>query len=265
MKNILVPLGMSDQAESTLQYAVEFAGVFAAKVYVLDVFNVSAKSGNLANISSKIAANSKERLKEIIAKIEHKGVAIKIVTFNGDMVDGIQQLNKELGIDLMVLAPCSNDVSETVYLGTVSGRIIKKTNIPALIVPRNSEFAPFKNVLTAFKSGIVKRSRTLKPLVEVADSFDAVVNLLLVKTPGYTDEDLQVNTALMDISSQLTITENQTTYLGVLEHFLIKKPDLLVVFRRKRGFFKKLWEKSTILKSEFFAPIPVLILSVKKD
>jgi len=265
MKNILVPLGTSTEAENTLQYAVDFAAVFAAQVYVLDVFNVSAKTGNLANISEKIAANSKERLKEIISKVSPKSSKIKIVTFNGDVVDGLKQLDKELGIDLMVMSPRSNEVSEKVYLGSVSGRIIKKTNIPALIVPRNSAFAPFTNVLTAFKSGIVKRNKKLKPLVEITDKFKAEVKLLLVKTPGYTDEDLQVNTALMDISSQLTITENQTTYLGVLEHFLTKKPDLLVVFRRKRGFFKKLWEKNTVFKSEFSAPIPVLILSVKKD
>ena len=68
----------------------------------------------------------------------------------------------------------------------------------------------------------------------------------------------------MDISKNLTISENATTYLGVLEHFRTKQPDMLCVFRRKRGFFKKLWEKSTILKSEFFAPVPVLVLSVKK-
>ena len=69
----------------------------------------------------------------------------------------------------------------------------------------------------------------------------------------------------MDISSQLTFTDNPTTYHGVLEHFQAKHPDLLCVFRRKRGFFKKLWEKSTVSKSEFFAPVPVLVLSVKKD
>jgi len=39
----------------------------------------------------------------------------------------------------------------------------------------------------------------------------------------------------------------------------------LCVFRRKRGFFSNLLEKSTILKSEFHGSIPVLVLSVKKD
>ncbi len=86
-----------------------------------------------------------------------------------------------------------------------------------------------------------------------------------MKRPGYSEDDLKVNTALMDLSKQLTITENATTYLGVMEHFQQEHPDMLCVFRRKRGFFKKLWEKNTIRKAEFFVPIPVLVLSVKKD
>ncbi|AZQ59834.1 universal stress protein [Maribacter sp. MJ134] len=265
MTNILVPIGNSTDAHHTLQYAVDFASDFGAKVFVMEVFNAKSKTGTLANVSEKIAESSKERLKEVIAQIDAKQTDIKIASYNGELVDGLNEIDKELGIDLIVLAPRSHDIQEELFLGYTSGRIIKQTDIPTLVVPRGTTYVPFKNVLVAFKSGILKRKRTIDPLVTITNKHRAKVNLLLVKTPGYSDEDLMVNTALMDISSQLTITENATTYQGVLEHFQSKHPDLLCVFRRKRGFFKKLWEKSTILKAEFSAPVPVLILSSKKD
>ncbi|QLG45463.1 universal stress protein [Costertonia aggregata] len=265
MKHILVPVGTNPNAHETLQYAIDFASEFSSKIFMMDVFNVSAKTGSLANISEKVAESSKERLKEVIGKVDVKHIEVKIATYNGDIADGLNQIDKELGIDLIIVAPRSNDIKEELYLGHTTGKIIKQTNIPTLIVPRGTVFTPFKNILTAFKSGFLKRKRILDPLIMIKNQFRSKVDLLLVKTPGYSDDDLQVNSALMDISSQLTITENATTYLGVMEHFQSKHPDLLCVFRRKRGFFKKLWEKSTILKSEFSAPIPVLILSVKKD
>jgi len=264
MKNILVPIGTSNTGE-TLQYAVDFASEFSAEVFVMDVFNVSAKAGSLANISEKVAESSKERLREAIEKVDAKSVTIKIATYNGDIVDGLKEIDRELGIDLIILAPRSNDIKEEQYLGNTSGSIIKKTNIPALIVPRGTVFKPFKTALTAFKSGVLKKKRILEPLLTFQKKFGTLVNLLLVKTPGYDSDDLKVHPALMDISEQLTLTENATTYQGVLEHFQSHQPDLLCVFRRKRGFFKKLWEKNTILKSEFFVKIPVLILRVKKD
>ncbi len=264
MKNILVPIGTSNTGE-TLQYAVDFASEFSSQVFVMDVFTVSAKAGSLANISEKVAKSAKERLKEVIDKVDAKGAAIKIATYNGEITDGLKEIDRELGIDLIIVAPRSNDIKEELYLGNTTGKIIKKTDIPALIVPRGTVFAPFKTVLTAFKSGILKKKRMLEPLLSIQNKFGTKVNLLLVKTPGYDTDDLKVNPALMDISEQLTLTENATTYQGVLEHFQSQHPDLLCVFRRKRGFFKKLWEKNTILKSEFFVKIPVLMLRVKKD
>jgi len=265
MNNILVPIGNSSEAHHTLQYAVNFAADFGANIFVMEVFNATSKTGTLANISEKIAESSKERLKAIIDKIDAGQTTIKIASYNGELVDGLRGIDKELGIDLIILAPKSNDIQEELYLGYASGRIVKQTNIPALVVPRGTKYVPFKNVLVAFKSGILKRKKIINPLVTITGKHRANVNLLLVKTPKYSDEDLMVNGSLMDISTQLTLTENATTYQGVLEHFQSKQPDLLCVFRRKRGFFKKLWEKSTISKSDFYAPIPVLVLSPKKD
>ena len=264
MNNILVPLGTSPDSHETLQYAVDFASDFGANIYIMDVFTVTSGTGSLGNIQEKVAQSSRENIKGIVGRIDTKGLDVKIASYNGDIVDGLLEIKKELGIDLIVIAPRSNDINEEYYLGNTSGRIIKQTNIPTLVVPKGTTYKPIKNILTAFKSGILKRSKILHPLMAIMNKNNAEVNLLLVKTPGYSEEDLQVNTSLLDISKNLTISENATTYLGVLEHFRTTQPDLLCVFRRKRGFFKKLWEKSTVLKSEFFAPVPVLVLSVKK-
>jgi len=264
MNNILVPIGTSPDSHETLQYAVHFAKEFGSRVYVMEVFSVTALTGNLSNVEEKVAKSSKEHLREVIEKVDAHGVEIKIATYNGDLIDGLREIDAELGIDLIIISPRSNDIKEELYLGHTSGRIIKRTDIPTLIVPKGTVFKPFKSILTAFASGVLKKGKVLEPLIAIKNKFGSKVSLLLVKNPGYTEEDLKIDPALMDISTQLTITEHATTYLGVLEHFQVKHPDLLCVFRRKRGFFKNLWEKNTILKSEFSVRIPVLVLSVKK-
>lgn len=264
MNNILVPIGTSPNSSDTLQYAIDFAANFGAQVFVMDVFSVTSGTGSLANVKEKVAKSSKEHLKEVIETVNTNGVEIKIATYNGDIVDGLKEIDKELGIDLMIIAPRSNAIEEELYLGNTTGRIVKQTNIATLIVPKGTVFKPLNNIMTAFGSGILKRNRILNPLVAIKDKFRSNITLLLVKRPGYSEEDLQVNTALLDLSQQLTITEHATTYLGVLEHFQKQQPEMLCVFRRKRGFFKKLWEKNTVPKAEFFVTIPVLVLSVKK-
>ncbi len=265
MKNILVPVGTSPNAHETLQYAIDFAAEFGSQVYAMEVFNVTAGAGKLTNISEKVSESSKQRLKEIIGMVDAKEVEVKIATYNGDLIDGLKEVDNRLGIDLIIIAPRSNDIKEELYLGHCSGRIVKRTDIPTLIVPKGSKFTPFKSILTAFKSGILKHKEILDPLRKIKNKYSSKVNLLMVKTPGYKEEDLKINTALMNLCSKLTVTEHATTYLGILEHILTKQPDLLCVFRRRRGIFTNLWEKNTIPKSEFSARIPVLVLSVKKD
>lgn len=265
MSNILVPIGTSPDSFQTLQYAIDYASHVGAEVFVMDVFSVSPAAGNLGNVEEKVAKSSKEQLREVIAKVDPKGLDIRIATYNGDIIDGLSSIDRELGIDLLVISPKSNDVREELYLGHTSGKIVKRTDIPTLIVPKGTVFKPFEKILTAFGSGILKRESILDPLIEIKRKFGAEVRLLLVKRPDYTEADLQVNKALLDLGKDLTTSENATTYLGVLEHFRKEQPDLLCVFRRKRGFFQKLWEKNTIAKSEFYVPIPVLVLCVKKD
>ncbi|WP_088339879.1 universal stress protein [Robiginitalea sediminis] len=264
MKNILVPVGNPEHAHETLQYAVDFASAFGAGIYVMEVLNVGSRAGDLKNIKEKFIESSQERLREVIAGVDPGKVEIKIATYTGDIVDGLKELEKELGIDLIIMAPRSVEIDEELYLGNTSGKIIKRTDIPTLIVPRGVRFEPYTSILTAFRSGILKRKRILNPLMQIQRKFGSKVNLLMVKTPNYTDDDLKIDTALMDMASQVTMTEQASTYLGVLEHFQSHKPDLLCVFRRKRGFFSTLWEKNTIRKSEFSVRIPVLVLSVKK-
>ena len=265
MKHILVPIGTLPNAHETLQYAVDFAAKYNSDVFVMEAISTKPMSGNLGKVTQKVTENREEYLKEVIQKVDAKGVSVKIATSQGDLVDGIVEIDGKLGIDLIVLAPCSNDINEELYLGNTTGSIVKGTNIPTLIVPRGDVFKPYSRILTAFSSGILKKKKILRPLLEIKNTFDSEISLLLVKTPGYTNADLKINTHLMDVSTQVHITEQPSTYLGVLEYMQSEHPDLLCVFRRKRGFFKRLWEKNTILKSEFNSRIPVLILSIKKD
>ena len=146
--------------------------------------------------------------------------------------------------------------------------IILKTNsfsvfilVPVLVIPNGYPFKPFKSVLMAFKSGIIKKKNALKPLQQIAEKFIADVHLLLVKTPTYSEEDLVLDPILESLKTTSEIIESATTYQGVLSKIDSYNPDVLCVFRRKRGFFKKLWEKNTVLKEEFDCRVPLLVLN----
>ena len=118
-------------------------------------------------------------------------------------------------------------------------------------------------MMLAFKSGEVKSIDTLKPLIQFQEKFKTLLKLLLVKVPGFADRNHKLDDNLMKRSEGLIYSENATVYHGVLEQFQSNNPDMLVVFKRERGFFVKLWEPDRIYKRDFFCTIPLLVLKNK--
>lgn len=262
MKSILVPVGSSKNAQSHLQYAVDFAQAFGAKLYVVQIYNVYTKSGTMIKVDHILERESMDFLKGHIAKVDTKNVEVVIKTFKGKLINTLELVCKSLDIDLILLEPRTNSIKDEVYLGKTSGKIIKQTNIPALIVPEGYKYKPIIYILMALKSATIKKEGVLKPLQDIKEHYKSIVNLLLVKTPFYNNGDFDVNEELSSMITKTTKSENATTFQGVLEHYKDNDPDLLCVVRRKRGFFAKLWEKNSILKKDFHSStLPVLVLS----
>lgn len=262
MKTILVPVGSSKNAQSHLQYAVDFAKAFGAKLYVVQIYNVYTKAGTLIKVDHILERESKAFLESHIASINTKGVEVIAKTFKGKLVNTIEKVCEVLDVDLIILEPRTNSIKDEVYLGKTSGKIIKRTQIPALIVPEGYVYKPIVKILVALKSAIIKQQDALQPLLSIKDQFKSVVNLLLVKTPFYNKGDFEVNDQLNHLITNTTKSESPTTFQAVLKHYKTNNPDLLCVVRRKRGFFSKLWEDNTILKKDFYSSEqPVLVLS----
>ena len=263
MKHILVPIGSTENASNTLQYAIDIATIIEATIFVFRAYNFQTKAGTIINIDSIIERETNLYMRSVVNSVDRKNIEIKLISAKGSVLDTIDSIDNEIGIDIIIVGPKSNSIKEELFLGRTTGSILKRTQIPVLIIPNGYAFQPFTSILTAFKSGIVNKRKTLKPLQHFAQIFNAKVNLLMVKTPSHSDEDMVLDPDLDALKSTLTITESATTYQGVLENIKEQNPDLLCVFRRKRGFFKKLWEKNVILKEEFNCNVPVLILRGK--
>ena len=265
MKNILVPVGSSKNIVSHLQYAVDFAKAVNAKLYVVQIYNVYTKAGTMINVDQILERESIEYLKDLLTKVDPKGVDIIVNTVKGKLIDTLELIRDTADIDLILVEPRMNSTNEEVFIGNTSGKIIKQMDVPAvLIVPEGYVFKPIKHVLMAIKSAIIRKENALKPIKDVKDKFKAKVDLLLVKTPYYNEGDFDVNEELSNLVSDITHSENATTFQGVLEHYHQINPDMLCVVRRKRGFFTKKWEKNVILKKDFSSSIPVLVLSGMK-
>lgn len=261
MKNILVPIGDNNNAISNLQYAIDLAQEVGAFVYVISVFKELSKAGGLSKVNTILKEDSEKRLEQVLGQVNKKDVTVIAHPIKGNVLETIQRFSNHVLVDLMVLSPRSNSIREEVYLGNTSGKLVKKTNIPVLIVPEGAVFQQPKTILMAFKNGSFEDKETLAPLKQFIKNFGTELHLLHVETPESTDDMKQVSKQLSKLQDTYQTSQNATTFQALLEHFQKHQPDMLCVVRRKRGFFNKLWEKNVVLKKEFHTSKPLLVLN----
>lgn len=263
MKNILVPIGSSASAVSNLQYAIDMAEEVGAYVYVISVFQELSKVGGLTKVNTILKEDTENLLDEVLKKVDQKNVPVIAHPIKGGIIESVERFNKHVDIDLMILSPRSNSIREEVFLGNMTGKLVKGTNIPALVVPEGAIFEYPSRMLMAFKNGNFPKKKTLEPVQGFIEYFDTKVQLLHVETPETTEEMREVSGKLKKLGTTYLQSKNMTTFQAVLEHFQSHDPDMVCVVRRKRGFFKKLWESNTVLKKDFYTSKPLLILSVQ--
>lgn len=261
MKNLLVPVGSNEHALNTLKYAIDFAKELDAKIYLVHVFSSPKISGAFINVDNIIERDSKEILKEHLASIDSKGVEIVTSTLKGYSVsDTIKQLIKLLDIDLIIASTKNDGADESIFIGKTTGNVIKDTKTPVLIIPAQARFKPIKKILMTVKSGSLKSVSTLDVLKKIKKNFSPTITLLQIKTPKLKEEDLELNETLEQMVDKTIRSRNASVFQGVLEFLHEEDPDMLCVIRRKRGFFKKLWEDDRVKKIDFSSKIPLLVL-----
>lgn len=260
MKNILVPIGVSKHASTTLRYALSLSKEFGSTVYAIDAYPTHTSKTSLVNIKARLDDENYHRIVQMVSDLGDQAKAIKIVRSERDLIGTIEDLQKSIGLDLIVVAPLNNDIDNEKFLGRIAGSVIKRTSIPVLVAPSKTTFDPPSKILLAFKDGQVKENSTLTALTQFQDHFKAKLNLLLVRVPGFTHKNHRLSDAFTSLSEGLKFSKNGTVYQGVLEHFHAYQPDLLVVFKRERGFFEKLWESDVVYKKDFYCTIPLLVL-----
>ncbi len=261
MKNLLVPIGSNENARNTLQYAIEFAREFNARIYLIHVYSSSKVSGSFKNVDNIIEQDSREVLREHLESVDSDGVEIITSTLKGHSEsDTLKQLIKLLQIDMIIASTKNEGSDESIFIGKITGNIIKDTEVPVLVIPEEAEFKPIKKILMTIKSGSIKSLSTLDVLMSIRKHFDSTINLLQVKTPKLDSKDLELNKTLETLVANRIQTRNATVFQGVLEHLHEENPDMLCVIRRKRGFFKKLWQDDRVKKIDFDSNIPLLVL-----
>ena len=95
MKNILVPIGSTEKAISTLQYAIDFAEDIHANVLVFRAYKAKSKAGSMVNMTAIIERETKLYLKTMVRAVDTKNVNVKLISSKGGVLDSAEAIDNE--------------------------------------------------------------------------------------------------------------------------------------------------------------------------
>ena len=145
---ILSQLAFNSQGGvNNLKYAVKFASMSGATVYLVNIYREFSKVGGLTKVNELIHEESEAQLQKVIEAVDTGDVKVVARAIKGDSFDGLARVAKQLEVDLMIVSPQSVDRKDEVYLGSVTGKIIKQTDIPVLILPKDYIFRKVEEII----------------------------------------------------------------------------------------------------------------------
>jgi nucleotide-binding universal stress UspA family protein len=134
---ILAPLDGSPRAEESLPFARELALADGAQIFLLHVEAPATPETAAAH-----GGPVERRLEAIARELRGHGIATHTLSLAGQTPATIAAAAEVHGIDLIVLAPESRRLLETLWKPSVTAGVLARTPIPVLIAPRVAPVTP---------------------------------------------------------------------------------------------------------------------------
>lgn len=142
MKNILLPIDFKGNEQLLLDKTYEIAEKFNSKVWLIhvaapdpDYIGYDAGPQFIRDSRADELREEHKQIQSFARQLTQKGVDTDALLIQGTTVDTILEKTEKLNIDLIIIGHQDHGFFYKAIFGSVSESLVKKTNIPMLLVP----------------------------------------------------------------------------------------------------------------------------------
>lgn len=277
MKTIIACTDFSQNADNAVRYAAALANAMEAKLVLFHYFDYPAPATDLPMafptiFVDEMAAGFEARLqkqKEDIVK--SYPVEVDCVVRCYDLPSDLEEVFREQGADLVVMGTRGQGAVASALFGSVSATAIRRGKLPLLLVPRGVGFHPISKIIFPSDDHEASNPDMLKPLLDLANSFDAYIEVFtmfdLKKTPELVPQgDLSPQKANLDKLLAGTrhgySYENETAvHQGILYEAARSGANLVAMVPHHHSFLSSLLNQSETQRVAAAIHLPLLVLA----
>ena len=276
MKRILVPIDFSATSQKAFQVAVDIALKSGAVILLYHLYPTGKKSAlgvweSIQEYNRQFEINTLKRLRMLSRKVlqGNEDVEVSPVVGRAPVVKNIITFSQQNHVDLIVMGTQGASGLKKITVGSVASKIMEQSEAPVLLIPeRNKWTAPQKII---FATVINKADRKALPIIfDFAHLYDAVVTCVNFYDPKNAEsEEIKQEFDMYAYAVQRTYSDariqfqqlKSSSVLKSLENLHEQIPyDLMVMARRKLGFFERVFKKSFTKEMAFVTNQPLLVI-----
>ncbi len=274
MNTIFCPTDFTEESVKAAGIAFRIASLVRGKLVLMHAYHVTGTEAGMkmdAEITDRLKAEAERKLDEIIEVLRQSNPSAEVVLEKsvryGFAVDEIISYSKIINADLIVLNTKGIHGFAERVAGSIAGNVLESTNIPVLILPKETKSEDFKKIVFAseLKAG---EEHLVDFIIDFARLFSAEVTILHVKEK-ITDEDNKkaINyVAESEISNKdyemvaLDLIEERNLEDGINRYAEENQMDMIVMARGKRNFWVSLFQSGNTKKMASHTKLPLLAL-----
>lgn len=271
---ILCPTDFSECSLNAIEYAAKLGEKYRAE---LILFHVPDKEDYL-----KLSARDSEaldqydfilkKLQSLVRTVEEESIpkglqSCRSVVLEGKAVKTILTFAEENRIDLIIMGTEGVNEFKQSYIGTRSSKIVERSEIDVLIIPRRVYFKPPRKFVYA-TDYLEEDKIAIQKVVEMAKFFDSEIDIVHVSSREKTiDKGIH---QLMVQEIEPFVRYDKVNYvlksyrdepgLGLENYLITAKGDMLVTLSKKKTWFEQVFTKNLSRKMSYFINKPLLVL-----
>ena len=278
MKRIALPTDFSDNSWNAIFCALKMFESQPCHFVMINAYEVGSLhmarpvstrvAGTLHDSAKKL---SHEGLKKMLTYFDdtyrNEGHSFEVVSKNNSVVDALEEVVVEKGIDLIIMGTNGATGAKGVFMGSNAVKVLKNIrSCPVLVVPSGFEFKQLKRLVFPTDFTHFYNRTELLPMLYLAERNHTTLHIFHVAQTIGLSEEQEYNRATLKKhfkghAYEFHKVDIQNTVSNAIKDFSKAiHADMMVLVHYKHTFLEKITQEPVVKKVAFSAEVPLLVL-----
>lgn len=262
MYRIICPTDFSEVSKNALLYAISLVNDLGGHLHVVNFYEVPHATGHEQMMDDMIREGAEKEMEQLITASTQwlsSDRSIDYLVHRGECAEQLRIMAKDDQFDLIVMGSQNSTHKMKLIFGSTTKSVINHVDRPTIVVPPSIKYRPIEKIVFAAE-GIIRDS-LLEFIAEFGDNTLRHLYFLHVGDINVEKELIDHYGRFMsDYSYSFHNIEGDDILNGINMFAGEVEADLLIMEKKKKNFFQRLFGVSHTDLELFRAEIPLMVL-----